>query len=123
MGIDYIALFVDDVERSIVFYRDLLGLEFPKPPKNGGTEGISGNLKLGIYDRTWLVKLFGDRLESHQAGHAFLLSLPVADLGAFYQTLVTAGVEIVSPPKKMPWGQEIVFFKDPDGNLLEAVQA
>jgi lactoylglutathione lyase len=126
MEIDYIALFVVDVDRSIAFYRDVLGIKFPKPPKHGGAEGLSGNLKIGIYDRSWLDKLFGDRPEISsditRNSHAFLLSMPVSDLEAFYQMLVVAEVEVISPPQTMPWGQTIVFFKDPDGNLLEAVQ-
>jgi lactoylglutathione lyase len=122
MEIDYIALFVADVARSIVFYRDLLGMEFPKPIKDGGTEGLSGKLKLGIYDRAWLPKLLGEQLKTDRNQPMFLLSMSIVDLEAFYQMLIANEVDVVGPPQLMPWGQRIVFFKDPDGNLLEAVQ-
>ena len=59
MEIDYIALFVSDVARSLIFYRDVLGFSFEKPAKLDGVEGYSGKLKIGIYDRSWLPKLFG----------------------------------------------------------------
>ncbi|MFN9859026.1 MAG: VOC family protein, partial [Pseudanabaena sp.] len=47
MEIDYIALFVSDVGRSLVFYRDALGFRFEKPAKSDSAEGYSGNLKIG----------------------------------------------------------------------------
>lgn len=34
-------------------------------------------------------------------------------------TLAERGVEIVSPPTDQPFGHRTVFFRDPDGNVLE----
>ena len=33
--------------------------------------------------------------------------------------LRAAGVEPVSPPQDHPWGHRTLFFRDPDGNVLE----
>ena len=33
--------------------------------------------------------------------------------------LVRQGVELVSPPTNQPFGHRTLFFRDPDGNLLE----
>ena len=30
-----------------------------------------------------------------------------------------AGIEPVSPPRNQPWGHRTLFFRDPDGNVLE----
>jgi lactoylglutathione lyase len=122
MEIDYIALFVADVERSLTFYRDVLGFEFSKPPHPDGTEGKSGALRIGLYNRSWLPKLLGDRGRDAISGTAFVLSMTVADLEQAYQQLLQAQVNILQPPQLMPWGQRILFFNDPDGNLLEIVQ-
>ncbi|WP_019498142.1 VOC family protein [Pseudanabaena sp. PCC 6802] len=122
MEIDYIALFVSDVARSVAFYRDILGFEFKKLPKDSGCEGRSGCLKIGIYDRTWLNELFGDRTQQPVGGTPFLLSMTVSDLDAVYQDLMAKHVKIIKPPTQMPWGQRIVFLTDPDNNLLEIVQ-
>ena len=35
--------------------------------------------------------------------------------------LVRRNVEIVSAPTDQPWGHRTLFFRDPDGNLLELV--
>ena len=131
MEIDYIALFVSDVARSLIFYRDILGFRFDKPAKPDGVEGYSGKLKIGIYDRSWLPKLFGDRGKQIISGNPFLLSMTVADLDQVYQQICDRELsiqeskllDIISPPEVMPWGQRILFLSDPDGNILEIVQA
>lgn len=127
MEIDYIALFVKDVARSLVFYRQVLGFRFDKPAKPDSAEGYSGKLKIGIYDRSWLPKLFGDRGKQAISGNPFLLSMTVDDLDQVYQELCDRLSEdsatIISPPQIMPWGQRILFLNDPDGNLLEIVQS
>jgi lactoylglutathione lyase len=122
LEIDYIALFVTDVEHSLQFYRDVLGFEFPKPQKRGGVEGYSGCLKVGLYDRSWLPQLFGERGHVPISGQPFLLSMTVDDLDAIYAQLLTQGVTPLSPPQQMEWGQRILFLTDPDGNLLEIVE-
>jgi lactoylglutathione lyase len=124
MEIDYIALFVSDVARSLIFYRDVLGFSFEKPAKPDGAEGYSGKLKIGIYDRSWLPKLFGDRGDRLISGNPFLLSMTVDDLDLVYQQIcANIQADIISPPKIMPWGQKILFLSDPDGNILEIVQS
>lgn len=122
MEIDYIALFVSDVDRSVAFYRDTLGFQFDKPVKNEGTEGLSGKLKIGIYGRMWLSKLFGDRYLQTFSGNTFLLSMTVDDLDATYKHLQSLDAKITANPTVMPWGQRLMFLEDPDGNLLEIVQ-
>ncbi|MCA6501844.1 MAG: VOC family protein [Pseudanabaena sp.] len=127
MEIDYIALFVSDVARSLIFYRDVLGFIFEKPAKPDGAEGYSGKLKIGIYDRSWLPKLFGDRGKQIISGNPFLLSMTVDNLDQVYQQICDRQtnilVDIISPPTLMPWGQKILFLSDPDGNMLEIVQS
>lgn len=135
MEIDYIALFVSDVLRSQAFYSEVLGFKFDKPAKPDGAEGYSGNIKVGIYDRIWLPKLFGDRGKQAISGHPFLLSMTVEDLDLVYQQIcdriiehqvdypVDTLVDIIAPPTAMPWGQKILFLSDPDGNILEIVQS
>ena len=127
MEIDYIALFVKDVARSLIFYRDVLGFIFEKPAKPDCAEGYSGKLKIGIYDRGWLPKLFGDRGKQIISGNPFLLSMTVDNLDQVYQEICDRQtnilVDLISPPTLMPWGQRILFLSDPDGNMLEIVQS
>ena len=131
MEIDYIALFVSDVARSLIFYRYVLGFSFDKPAKPDGVEGYSGRLKIGLYYCSWLPKLFGDRGKQIISGNPFLLSMTVDDLDQVYQQICDRQLsiqesklfDIISPPEVMPWGQRILFLSDPDGNFLEIVQS
>jgi lactoylglutathione lyase len=122
MEIDYIALFVTNVERSVAFYQQALGFEFTKPAKPDGAEGRSGQLRIGIYDRRWLTHLLGEQGTDASAGHPFLMSMTVPDLEATHQHLQQLGVNILKPPQDMVWGQRILLLADPDHNLLEIVQ-
>jgi len=125
MGLDYLALFVTDVGRSLAFYRDVLGFQFDKPPQNEGVEGYSGGLKIGIYSRDWLPKLFPQLPALPPQGHPFLLSLTVTDLDATFRSLEPHckiyQFRILQPPTVMPWHQRVAFLLDPDGNLVELV--
>jgi lactoylglutathione lyase len=47
----------------------------------------------------------------------------VADVDAAYAELVTAGAEPAALPVDRPWGQRTAYLRDPDGHLLELVQA
>ncbi len=123
MNIDYIAIFAEDVESLAAFYRQ--ALEFPLGEINayGGVEGGGGALKLGIYPRSLLPKLLGDRADAVHPGSAILLSMTVGNLDATYDRLVAMGATILRSPTLMPWGQRLMFFTDPEGNLLEIVEA
>ncbi len=48
---------------------------------------------------------------------AFKVSAPEVDQCA--DELVRQGVELVSPPTNQVFGHRTLFFRDPDGNLLE----
>jgi lactoylglutathione lyase len=122
MEIDYIALFVTDVERSVAFYRDALGFEFTSTQPDQA-EGRVGRLRVGLYDRRWLVQLLGPSAATPIRGHSFLLSMGVPDLEAHYQHLQHLGVTILKPPQEMSWGQRLLFLADPDGNILELVES
>jgi uncharacterized glyoxalase superfamily protein PhnB len=38
---------------------------------------------------------------------------------AAFDRAMEAGAEAVSPPQTKPWGQDVAYVRDPDGNLVE----
>jgi catechol 2,3-dioxygenase-like lactoylglutathione lyase family enzyme len=53
------------------------------------------------------------------AGHGgTIVGFEVADVDAEDARLRALGVPIVKPPQTYPWGTRSVWFRDPDGNLV-----
>ena len=127
--ITVITLGVDDLERSLIFYRDGLGL-----PTQGviGTEfehgavaffDLQAGLKFAIFARNDLA------LDSTlpQAAHSpteFSLGHNVnspEEVDAVMQQAERAGAKIIKPAQKTFWGGYAGYFQDPDEHLWEVV--
>ena len=122
---DHVAITVRSVERSVAFYRDLLGFEVL-----GQLLVDEGRLKL-VYLRSGgaHVELFEFR--DHDAETAVgvpdsvggfkHLALQTDDVDAVAGRLRAAGAEFTVDPLDAEGGVRLAFFRDPDGNLLEIV--
>ena len=127
--ITVITLGVDNLERSLAFYRDGLGLP---------TEGIIGrefehgavaffDLQSGIKLAIWA----RDDI-AHDAGLAKTPSSPTelslghnvaskAEVDAVMAQAQLAGASIIKPAADTFWGGYAGYFQDPDGHLWEIV--
>ena len=120
-NVDYVVLLCRDLEPMKRFYTEIMGfpihLETP-----AWIEMRVGSLLLTLARR-------GPRVgEGGPAGSAAVqLAFQVAPaaVDSCYEELKTHGVEIVQPPQLIDekvrhyWQQRTLFFKDPEGNLLE----
>ena len=135
---------VSDMERSLVFYRDLLGLT---EERNQILEGefisqLVGYpnarlhiIYLGIGDMKHSVELIqylnppGESValpSRHNVG-ATHLGVIVDDLDSFYEELSGKGIRFVSPPAvrsgaAYPMARKGCYLEDPDGNWLELLE-
>ena len=50
--------------------------------------------------------------------HSVILEFRVADVDAQYRRLTTMVKTWVKPPTTQPWGTRSIYFRDPDGNLV-----
>jgi catechol 2,3-dioxygenase-like lactoylglutathione lyase family enzyme len=115
------AIYVDDLDATERFYRDLLGL--PVIAKEAGRHvffrvGASNVLLAFLAEAT----LKGDQLPAHGAkgpGH-FALGIAAEELDAWRGRLQSSGVTI---EKEMQWpqGGRSIYFRDPAGNSAELV--
>jgi catechol 2,3-dioxygenase-like lactoylglutathione lyase family enzyme len=126
--ITLITLGVDDLARSLAFYRDGLGL-----PTKGivGTEFEHGavaffdlqpGLQLAIWPRADLAHDAG--LPRSQPTSATELSLghnvnTQEEVDAAMEQASRAGARIVKPAQATFWGGYAGYFQDPDGHLWE----
>lgn len=118
--ISMIALAVNDLERSIVFYRD--GLGFPKldSPPTVAFFNLNGTW-LGLSERNDLAADAGVSAEGN-GYNGFNLAHNVAsetEVDATMQEAINAGATLVKSTQAADWGGYHGYFKDPDGHLWE----
>lgn len=139
-SIKVLTLGVDDLERSLAFYRDGLGL---------ATEGIigtefeggavvfiemQGGLILALYPRASIAKdanlpapVTNSRIDAAAVNSRSSLEFTIghnvnskAEVDAVMEQAKRAGATI-DPPRERAWGGYTGHFQDPDGHLWEVV--
>ena len=118
---DYVVIVVEDLDRSLAFYVDVLGL--PLGHRSGPYAQLStGTTRVALYERAAMSEALGLPLRPTPPDAAgFELGFKVDDVDAVVAELEAAGVPIVTPPTDRPWGQRTAYARDPDGHLLELV--
>jgi lactoylglutathione lyase len=120
---DYVILIVDDLDRALHFYTEVLGLKLGH--RSGEYAQLdTGATRLGLYTRYAMADLVGVALRRPlEDTAAFELGFKVEDVDLAYAELVSEGAASVSEPVTRPWGQRTAYVRDPDGNLIELAQA
>jgi lactoylglutathione lyase len=120
---DYVVLVVTDLDRSLEFYAGTLGL--PLGHRSGQyAQFDTGRTRLALYQREAMAATLGRNLGRPDPGApGFELGFKVRDIDAAFEELLAAGAEPVSRPVDRPWGQRTAYIHDPDGYLIELVDA
>lgn len=116
-AVDYTVVFVRDMAAMRRFYEDVMGFVLTRELSPGWLEyQLGGNtLALARPSRT-----AGDApVPAGSASLQLAFKVPVADVDRCAEELTLKGVAMVSPPTNLPFGHRALFFRDPDGNLLE----
>ncbi|MDT8446080.1 MAG: VOC family protein [bacterium] len=118
--ISMITLGVADLERSVKFYRDGLGLPQMESPPGVAFFTLNGTW-LGLYGRAALAADAQVDAEGNGFGGFALahnLSSPEAvDQG--FNAALAVGAAVAKRPQDTDWGGYSGYFKDPDGHLWE----
>jgi lactoylglutathione lyase len=118
-SVDYVILYVGDLEASIRFYRDVIGLPF-KLRGDGYAEFATEGTRFGLYERARLPELIGR--PAAEGGPACEVAFLVEDVDAEADRLRAAGVKILSGPVDRPWGQRTLHVLGLDGHVVELAQ-
>ena len=108
---------VRDMEQSLVFYRDVLGLEVVHD--FGANVVLAGGLSLQTLE-TWAEFLDKSAEEIHFGGNDAEMYYVAEDFDAFLGVLKDhPETKLVRPPVEHRWGQRAVRLYDPDGHIIE----
>ena len=137
-AIRHTGIVVSDMDRSLRFYRDLLGLEVWADFTDSSNyvqevTGVKGAdvwmIKLRAADGV-SIELLKYRNEPQAPARRRAcdigvnhVALQVDDIDALHQKLVSEGIEFHAPPtESSDGGAKATYCRDPEGNILELVE-
>jgi catechol 2,3-dioxygenase-like lactoylglutathione lyase family enzyme len=122
---------VTDVDESIAFYRDALGLELRNNVENGGfrwvTLGSDAQPGLEIVisqPHAGRSQADGDTMQellTKGVLPGFVFS--ASDVDGTFEQLRASGAEVLQEPMDQDWGPRDCAFRDPSGNVIRVAQA
>ena len=131
ISLQYTNVTVNDVDESLAFYRDALGLEVQNDVASGRyrwvTLGSDTQPGLGIVisePHAGRSKADGDAMqELLTKGVLPMLVFATDNLDTTFETLRASGAEVLQEPIDQPWGPRDCAFRDPSGNTVRISQA
>jgi catechol 2,3-dioxygenase-like lactoylglutathione lyase family enzyme len=120
--LDLVGIVVDDMARSLAFYRRL-GLDVPvDADREAHVEAtLPGGLRIA-WDTVETIRSFDPGWTPPAGGHRLALAFRCddpADVDATYSALVDAGHRGHHEPWDAFWGQRYATVLDPDGNPVD----
>lgn len=130
ISLQYVNITVNDVDESVAFYRDALGLEVRNDVASGGyrwvTLGSAAQPGLEIVlsePHAGRSKADGDALQELLVKGALpTLVFRSDDLDRIFETVRASGAEVLQEPTDQPWGPRDCAFRDPSGNTVRISQ-
>jgi catechol 2,3-dioxygenase-like lactoylglutathione lyase family enzyme len=128
--LQYCHVTVNDLDESLGFYRDALGLEVQNDVASGGfrwvTLGIPDQPGLGIVlsePHAGRSQADGDALqELLTKGVLPMIIFSVDNLDSAFEKVRASGAEVLQEPIDQPWGPRDCAFRDPSGNMVRMSQ-
>jgi lactoylglutathione lyase len=119
----YTILYVEDVEKSIVFYENAFGFsrKFISPDNDYG-ELITGETTLSFASKKLAAQNLEDGFfESSLEDKPFAIEIGFItnDVPELVQKATSFGAVLVKEPTQKPWGQVVAYVRDLDGFLIE----
>jgi catechol 2,3-dioxygenase-like lactoylglutathione lyase family enzyme len=138
-GMNHVGISVSNLDRSIEFYRQMLGLELAGPifPFAGplfeqvmalenpqGRIGFlsNGSLQIELFEFSHPHSAPKDPDYSVADRGISHFCVEVTDLAGTYERLLAAGVRFHCPVLKFPSGIKATYGRDPDGNVFELLE-
>lgn len=116
-AIDYTVIYARDLAAMRRFYEQVLQFELIRELSPRWIEYRVGANTLALALPGLTAK--DDPVPQHTAALQLAFKVARDEVDACAAELARQGVEVMLPPTDQPFGHRTLFFRDPDGNLLE----
>jgi predicted enzyme related to lactoylglutathione lyase len=131
ISLQYSNITVNDLDESLGFYRDALGLEVRNDVSSGGFRWVTlGSATIPAAEvvlsepHAGRSQADGDALqELLTKGVLPLMVFRTDNLDATFERVRESGAEVLQEPIDQPWGPRDCAFRDPSGNTVRISQA
>lgn len=113
-----VAVPITDFQKSLSFYRDILGLKVQLDGRKFNWMELGPNeplCKIGL-------SLVEPSKSWRTIGSVTGIVLDTDNIQKFYEHMIARNVKFTTKPTRQPWGGIVANFLDPDGNQLQAVE-
>ncbi|MCU1402726.1 MAG: lyase [Microbacteriaceae bacterium] len=127
IALQYCNITVNDVDESIAFYGDALGLEVRNDVASGGFRWVTlgsdaqpglGEIVLSV-PHAGRSQADGDTLqELLTKGVLPMIVFRADELDTTFERIRASGAEVLQEPIDQPWGPRDCAFRDPSGNTV-----
>jgi len=131
ISLQYCHITVNDVDESLAFYRDALGLEVRNDVASDGFRWVTlgsaaqPDLELVLSEpHAGRSQADGDALQELLTKGVLPMSVfRTDDLDAAFERVRASGAEVLQEPIDQPWGPRDCAFRDPSGTTVRVSQA
>lgn len=117
MGLRHVALFVDDLQACLLFYRDVIGMQEEWQPDQDNIYLTSGTDNLALHRLDVESQFDGPQ----RLDHIGFVMETADDVDAWHKHLLAHGTKIAQVPKTHRDGARSLYCHDPAGNLLQFI--
>jgi len=114
-NLDYVVLLCEDVSQMKAFYHETLGFPIYRDWEDW-IEMRVGNVLLTLRRRG---RPYDGDKHPNSASVQLAFRVMPKEVDECYAELVQKQVEMIEPPRDQDYGHRTLFFKDPEGNILE----
>lgn len=119
-GVQDVYVYVQDMKRSLGFYRGMLGLTVTFEDDHWSALDVGG-VRVGLHATDAGAPIPPVPRDPAGAKAGATLTLRTSDLRGEVKRLKAAGVKFLGEITDAEWGS-VVAFEDPDGNVLKLMQ-
>jgi lactoylglutathione lyase len=114
-NLDYVVLLCTDTARMKAFYHETLGL----PVYRDWEEWIEMQVGAVLLTLRTRGRPYDGEKYPDSAGVQLAFRVAPDEVDGCYQELLQKQVEMIEAPRNQEYGHRTLFFKDPEGNILE----